>query len=428
MTRAPRYHASGDCIHADPLSVVCPEGRTFSVYSSDSIEMHGLISAGRNGLVFYDNDREVFLNRPLFTDILSSHPTPTQLAIINEFSRISTWKSLRDFFIKLDKILVIEQFKQYLSDQEADRARHYFVTRAAHFCEEENIPLRQAELAAENGFYRLASAIGAANVLKNGLFREAIPDLLQEGPDSLLAKSAKTKRAERWLAVAGRAGELPGQVGETAGGKGRQSQPGLLRETVAKYMHEIEAWENSPLMTLGGAGISRRDAEEYLFDAHTAYCPSPLGFTPRIRFAFPAPEALAGEPLEVKIAFVHALETKLRRLLGFPVKILYMQDRHCFLLESIGDSKGSEISLAYSDGAEFERNILFASGESLISMTRAVDALTATTAPEFAERDISEARLYIASQRECLADGQELDAAQDNDMNEPDEDSPREEM
>ena len=404
MTRAPRYHASGDCIHADPLSLVSPEGRTFSVYSSDSIETHGLIAAGRSGLVFYDNDRELFLNRPLFADLLSVHPTPTQLAIINEFSGITTWKSLRNFFVKLDKILILEQFRQYLADPEADRAHRFFVTKAAHFCKEEGIPLRQSDLAAPDGLYRLTSAIGSVHVLKQGMFRETIPDLLQDSPDSLLVKSATVRRAERWIAVARKAGELPPPVQKLTGGK--KSQSAMLREIVAKYLREMEAWENSPLMTLNGSNYSRRDAEEFLFDSQTTYCPSPLGFTPRLRFVFPAPVALADEPLEVKIAVVSALETTIRQKLGFPVKILYLQERHCFLLESIGDSKGSEITLAYADASDFERSILFSSGERLALMTETVSTIAVTTSPESAERVIDHARRTIVSHQEGLLEDQ----------------------
>jgi hypothetical protein len=417
MTRAPRYHASGGCIHADPLSVISPAGRTFSIYSCDTIEHSGLIAAGRNGLVFYDNDRERFLPRPVFPDILSSHPTPRQLTIINEFSKITTWEGLRNFFIKLDKVLVVDQFTQYRSDPEMDRGHRFFVSSAALFCEKEEIPLRKADLEQDSGFDKLVSAISNAKFLKQGFFLGVIPDILQEAPDALLVKSKDAKRAERWLAVAGN--KLPTEVSRLAAtGRRKPVQRTMLQEVVAKYMQEMEAWENIHLLNIDGGSMSRRDAEEYLFGGRTAYCPSPLGFTPRLRFAFPAPEALAAEPLEIKTAFVFSLETKLHRILGLPIKLFYMQEMHCFLLESIGDGSGA-LSMAYSDGNDFEQEILFASDEKLTLMTQTVSVVASSTAPELAEQDIEDARRFIADQRESAMDDQVMET-------EPDDDAPGE--
>jgi hypothetical protein len=392
MIRAARYRASGDCIHADPLAVISPSGRTFSVYASDGIETNGIVSAEVNGLVFYDNDREIFLNRPLFTDILSAAMTPKQHAIVNEFKGIMTWRALRHFFIKLDKSIILEQFKKYLDDPDADRAQHLFLARANAFCEDEGISLPPDNLRGPSGFDKLATAIATISILRRGILCDAIPDIRQEAPDPMLAKSRERLRAERWLNLS-KQKDAQAKAGH---------QAGTIKEVVAKYMSEVEQWENSIVMTLESGDMSRRDAEDYLIGSQTAYCPSPLGFTPRLRHAFNAPESLADEPQAVKVAFISALEGKVAHALGFPVKILYLPERHTILLESIGDG-GREISLAYADGQDFEHGVLNAADWQLVSMVDAVHETKTATAPEIAEEAIQEARDFVDRHREDMA-------------------------
>jgi hypothetical protein len=387
MPRAPRYHATGDCIHADPLAVIFPAGRTFSVYASDDIEMNGLVSGVRIGLIFYDNDRELFLNDPLFSgDLLASHPTPIHLAVVNEFARIRAWPELHAFFVKLDKMIVVDRLKEsfkHCLDSEAGRTL-YFAPRAEAFCIEEGIPLGKNELSSDTGFEQLVSAISHLPSLKHGTFCNAIPDIHRPAPDAVLFGSGDALRAERWIKLntrwSSRKGELPPAVEQLVNREGLQKRE-LLREIVASYMHEVENWEGSPLMTLkDDLSMSRRDAEEYLLDSQVVHCPSPLGFTPRLRISFPAPEALALEPLLVKIAFVSELEKRVSAKVGFQVKVLYLPERHRFLLESICEG-GREKSMAYRDSQDFERGVVFASNDHLASMVQAVDALHAAVGP-----------------------------------------------
>jgi hypothetical protein len=425
--RAPRYPASGDCIHEDPLAIITVAGRTFSVYPSEGIESNGLVSSDQNGLIFYDNDQERFLHRPVFTDILSKHPTPKQMAIINEFACISTWKALQSFFIKIDKILIGDQFMRYQSDPDADRAKRQFLTRAEIFCKEEGIYLTPEELSGQSGLNKLISAISTMPILKRGPFCDVIPDIHKEHPDPSLAKSEETQRVERWLVV-NREG-LPEHIKSQSPERLDEKQKKLLvQDIVAKYMNDVENWEGSPLLMLKKTSMSRRDLEDYLTGSQTAYCPSPMGFTPRLRHSFAAPQSLADEPREVQIVFMSRLEDAISSLVGFTIKIYYLKEQHCFILDSIS-SGGRDIGMAYNDNADFERGVLMASNVDLADMVRAVDAVKDATVPEQAERDVQEAKEFIDSMYDESPDNTpEMESEGGNEPEADEEMSERQEM
>lgn len=152
MIRSARYPSTGDTIHADPLAMISPEGRTFSLFHTNDIEMHGLVSSIRNGLLFYDNDREIFLHRPVFSDLLSNYLTPLQIGVVNEFRQIRTWSAFGKFLLKIDKSLIIDQFRQYNMPETQDT----FIIRARDFCDRESIHLTDEDLRAPDALRRLA--------------------------------------------------------------------------------------------------------------------------------------------------------------------------------------------------------------------------------------------------------------------------------
>lgn len=407
--RPPKYPASGVSIYADPLATISPAGRTFYVFSSDGLDTgSGVVSSsGSNGLVFYDGNRECFLGWPVFSDTLSNtHPTATQLSIVNEFSLIETWNQLQAFFLKLDKILLLEQFQRYLSGPDADgRGMQVFVERASIFCVDHHIHLSREELECPSGFATLTRYIAALPSLNLGVFTDAIPDLHADTPDPLLANSQETLRAERWLSLV-QPEILPEDLQSQVGQKSQK-----LRHIVNNYMELVESWEGSPLMDIEGTPLSRRDAEELLLGAGTIYSPSPLGFTSRLRIAFSVPEALAQESIEVQIAFVSALERRLTHDLGFNLKLLYLKDRSVVVIEALGGGDSREVVMSCADVPGFERKILFAPPELLKRMVFMFDAMKATMVPSATEKAIQEARATIAHGSQLVAEAEEQNIA-----------------
>lgn len=411
MARAPRYPSNGDSIHADPLAFIVPAGRTFSVYASDSVEMNGIVSSARNGLLFYDNDRELFLHRPVFTDILTSHQTPTQISVVNEFREICTWSGLKDFFIKLDKVLILEQFSLYLTNSGDPRGREIYFARAGSFCELEGIRLTRAELEAPNSLRRLEMAVAAMPSLKSGFFVDAIPDLRDETPEPMLCRASERRRAERWL----RTGKIEKAIPEKVLQKfSRLSEDAAVKEIVEKYMATVEEWEGSPLCKLKGGTQSRADLEDLLIGSQTVFCPSPLGWTPRLRFAFYAPPDFVKEEVEVKIAVIDALERRIEREIGIPVKLLYIPDKNCIVLESIGGGTGGPpITCTFDNGRHCELEILNLSSNGLQSLATTIVTAQQIMTPENMEVEILDAQQRVEEMRAELA--------QDEDYTQPEE-------
>lgn len=412
MVRAPRYPSTGDSIHADPLATIIPSGRTFSLYSSETVQMYGVVSSAKNGLLFYDNDREVFLHRPVFTDLLTNCQTPLQIGVVNEFKRITAWKELRNFFLKIDKILILDQFRQYLADSSSPQGHEVFLARAEAFCKRESIRLGREELDSPEALRRLEMAVTGIERLKSSFFVEAIPDILNEFPDTALCRASEQRRAERWLKVAMAEKAIPDDISKRISVLDKRS---ALKEIVDKYMSSVEDWEGSPLCKLNGSSQSRVDLEDLLTSAATSYCPSPLGWTPRLRYAFYAPESFRNEEVDVQIEVIAALEKRIRREIGIQVKLLYIPDDNCIVLESLGgETGGSQIPCTFENGQQCELEILNSSSENLQSLASAVTSARERMSPENMQVEIQSAREAVAEMREEIAQSQTFHHLEDD--------------
>lgn len=395
MIRSARYPSTGDTIHADPVAMISPERRTFSLFRSDDIEMKGIVSSMRNGLLFYDNDREVFLHRPVFSDILSSSFTALQIGVINEFSRICTWAEFGKFLLKIDKTLLIDQFRQYqTSEQGVESQKDLFYIRAKDFCQREGIRLTDEELRAPDSLRKLAIAIASMNALKCSLFVSSVPDIQLAHPDPALCQVQTQKRASRWLNVAGRENNIPLELSENLNNMERNS---AVRQIVAKYMDTVDKWEGSPLMkTEDGHILSRADIEDFLTGCATVYCPSPLGWTPRLRYAFYCPNEFRDEPIDVKIELIAELERIISETCGFDVKLLYIPENNCLILESLTEtSGGAEIPCTFENGQNAEIEILNLGTSQIAGLAQVVQTARKMSAPDLFPTHIENARRVI---------------------------------
>jgi len=397
--RTPKYPSNGNPISQEPMAMITPDGRTFSVYASDMVRLREVVSSSRNGLLFYDNDCERFLFRPIFTDILSSRPTPMQICVVNEFRAVRTWAGLRSFFLKIDKTLLLEQFRQYLQDPAAKRGRELFLERAMTFCQTEHLALSRKELEGPDPLRVLELAVSEMDDLRNGLYLDAIPDIRKPTPDPLLCQSRERRRAERWLHVAGEENAIPGDVVDAL--HQRDASKESVKLVVDKYMAQVEAWEGLPLMQLNGQEMSRVDIEEMLTGSSTIFCPTPLGWTPRLRFAFFAPAGFEKEKIEIKRAVIAAMERHISRLVHTPVKLMYIQKENCIVIESIGgDGSGTpEIACDFDDAQDFEQAVLNSSADALRCMATTVSAASLRVQPGALNEQISEAEELVEQLR-----------------------------
>jgi len=415
--RAPRYPSTGDSIHADPLVTITPASRTFSVYASETIRMSGIVSSDKSGLLFYDHDRELFLHRPVFTDLLAtSAQTAIQVSVINEFARVENWKELRQFFSKLDKVLVLDQFRQYLADQNSEAGREIFLARAIDFCRREELKLGISELSGEDGLRRMEMALAGIERMKSGFFVDAVPDLLQDRPDPALCRVIEQRRAQRWLNNAIREGSLPSEISQKLSG---MAPDDARQAIVEKYMSTVEDWEGSPLGKLSGAERSRVDLEELLTEACTSYCPSPLGWTPRLRFAFYPPDEFRNEELDVQIEVIAMIEKRIMREIGVQVKMLYIPDNNCLVLERVGgETGGGQIPCTYENSQQRDNAVLNLRNGDLMQLASAVCSARDQVAPRVILAVIDEARVAVEALRAEMSMGTTFSPDEDFEMQE----------
>ena len=395
MYRTPKYPSNGNPILQDPMAMIAVEGRTFSVYASDAVSVRGVLSSGKNGLLFYDNDCERFLYRPIFTDLISSRPTPIQISVVNEFLSVSSWRELFAFFLKIDKTLLLEQFRNCLQDSSVKRGREIFLERAIAFCQTEHLALTRQDLEGEDPFRVLELAVTDMQNLRNGQYLDAIPDIRRPEPDPLLCLSRERRRAERWLSVAGRENSLPGEVMDAL--QAREASDDGLKLIVDHYMNLVELWEGQPLMSLNGQSMSRADVEDMLTGSSTIFCPTPLGWTPRLRYAFFAPPGFRSEKMEIKRAVIAAMEKKVSQIIHAPVKLLYIEKDNCIVIESVGGSGSGTppIVCDFDDAQSFEQSVLNASSSDLRCMATTVATTNQAVAPEALNAQISAAEEYV---------------------------------
>lgn len=412
MIRSARYPSTGDTIHADPAAMISPESRTFSLFRSDDIEMRGIVSSSRNGLLFYDNDREVFLHRPIFSDILSNALTPLQVGVINEFSRIKTWAEFGKFLLKIDKTLLIDQFRQYqASDKDIESQKDLFFIRARDFCNRESIHLSDDELRSPDGLRKLALAISAMDSLKCSLFVSSVPDIHQEHPDPSLCQAQTHKRASRWLNVAGRENGIAPELKQKLESMDRKA---AVRQIVSKYMETVDKWEGSPLMKSDdGRSLSRADVEDFLTGCATVYCPSPLGWTPRLRYAFYCPNAFRDEPIDVKIELIAELERRISEICSLEVKLLYVSENNCLILESLAEnSGGQEVPCTFDNGQSAELEILNLGSAQITGLAQAVQTARKMAGPDLFPAHMENARRSIQE----LTFNEEMSANEGNNL------------
>ena len=365
--------------------------------------MSGVVTSDKSGLLFYDHDRELFLHQPVFSDILaSSAQTAIQVSVINEFGRVQTWDDLRQFFAKLDKVLVLDQFRQYLADHNNPMGKEIFLSRATEFCRREGINLSRSQLAADDGLRLIELELSSVVKLKSGFFIEAVPDILQPRPDPSLCRVFEQRRAQRWYALASKEGKIPGEVAAALSGK---SQHELNRAIVDRYMSTVEEWEGSPLGKIGNDTYSRADLEDILTGASTTYCPSPLGWTPRLRFSFYPPESFRNEERAVQIEVISQLERRLMRAIGIKVKLLYIPAHNCIVFEHVGgETGGRQINCTFDNSQVCEVSILNLESEDLLDLSTAVHTARQQMAPDVMLQVIDEARAEVEAQRAEMQD------------------------